>query len=186
MDFFTFDDEYVRRLREGDRETVEHFGTYFHRLLGIAIRKRLRSSEAVDDLRQEVYLRVFRALGSPTGGLREGSKLAPYVLAVAKNVVLEHIRQVSRTEPLEQKHLDIPIWVDPDDDLEREENRKLVHRVIREMEKENKRDADILRARFIDEGLPEDVSRQFGIKPSYLRVLLHRAKKKFRAMLRKK
>ncbi|MGH9420367.1 MAG: hypothetical protein ACRD3J_10360, partial [Thermoanaerobaculia bacterium] len=83
-------------------------------------------------------------------------------------------------------HSEIPIWVDPCDDLEREEIRKLVHRVIGEMEKENKRDADILRARFIDEGLPEDVCRQFGIQPNYLRVLLYRAKKKFRAILRKK
>ena len=33
MDFFTFDDEYVRRLREGDPCTEEHYEHYFGLLL---------------------------------------------------------------------------------------------------------------------------------------------------------
>ena len=68
MDFFTFDDEYVRRLRDGDRWTVEHFYSYFQQLLLIKLRGRLPSKEAIDDVRQEVFARFFRALESPGGG----------------------------------------------------------------------------------------------------------------------
>ena len=61
MDFFTFDDEYVRRLREGDRWTVDHFYAYFQQLLLIKLRRRLPSLEKIDDVRQI----AVRRLGSP-------------------------------------------------------------------------------------------------------------------------
>src|SRR5947207_4200292 len=98
MDFFTFDDEYVRRLREGDRWTVEHFYSYFQELLLIKLRGRLPSRGAIDDVRQEVFARVFRALRSSDGGPRDGAKLGPYVNTVCNNVLLEQYRQGKRTE----------------------------------------------------------------------------------------
>jgi RNA polymerase sigma-70 factor (ECF subfamily) len=42
------------------------------------------------------------------------------------------------------------------------------------------RDAEILRAVFLEEGDKEEVCRRLGIDRDYLRVLLHRAKKAFR------
>jgi RNA polymerase sigma factor (sigma-70 family) len=181
MDFFTFDDEYVRRLREGDRWTVDHFYSYFQSLLQIVLRKwGLRSSQEIDDVRQEVFVRVFQALGAPDGGLRDGTKLGPWVLGICRNVFREHCREVGRTDPLEEEHLDIPSWDDPVRELIRAQDRQRVHRVIHEMETKDKRDADILRALFLHERHPDDVCREFGVDRGYLRVLLFRAKQKFR------
>jgi hypothetical protein len=60
-EFFPFDAGYVRRLTEGDAETERHFVCYFSPLLLIKLKQRLRSREQLEDLRQEVFLRVFRS-----------------------------------------------------------------------------------------------------------------------------
>src|SRR6266850_1128922 len=130
MDFFTFDDEYVGRLRDGDRWTEEHFLSYFQQLLLIKLRRRLPSLEAIDDVRQEVFVRVFRMLRAEGGGLRDGRKLGAYVNTVCNNVLLEHYRKGNRTEPLLDTHLDITTSEDVEDALVSGEERERVRRVI--------------------------------------------------------
>jgi len=177
MDFFTFDDDYVRRLREGDRWTVEHFHSYFQDLLLIKLRRRLPSMQAIEDVRQEVFVRFFRSLRSAEGGLRDSRKLGAYMNTVCNNVLLEQYRQANRTEPLLDAHLDVATEDDIADALVSSEEQERVRAVIGELPK---RDAAILRAVFLDERAPDDVCNEFGIDRNYLRVLLHRAKQKFR------
>lgn len=182
MDFFTFDDDYVRRLREGDRWTVEHFYSYFQELLLIKLRGRLLSKEAIDDVRQEVFARFFRALESPSGGLRDGRKLGPYVNTICNNVLLERYRQDKRTEPLVDGHLNITTSEDVEADLINSQERDRVRKVINELPK---KDAAILRALFLEERPKDEVCNDFGVDRPYLRVLLHRAKEKFRGAWKK-
>jgi len=177
MELFAFDDDYVRRLREGDRFTEEHFYSYFQQLLLIKLRRRLPSLDAIDDVRQTVFVRVFDKLRSPDGGIRDGRKLGAYVNTVCNNVLLERYRQGNRTEPLEEEHLNFTTSEDVVNALLTTEKREHVRRVIRKLPK---RDADILNALFFKEHDPDDVCREFQVDRSYLRVLLHRAKEKFR------
>jgi RNA polymerase sigma-70 factor (ECF subfamily) len=177
MEFFPFDDDYVRRLREGDRWTEEHFRSYFEQLLLIKLRRRLPSLEAIHDVRQEVFVRVFKTLRAPAGGIRDGRKLGAYVNTVCNNVVLEQYRQTNRTEPLLDAHLDLPTSEDVEDAMVNSEERERVRRVVNELPT---RDRDILKALFFDERSNDDVCAEFGVDRGYLRVLLHRAKEKFR------
>jgi len=178
MDFFPFDDDYVRRLREGDRWTEEHFRSYFEQLLLIKLRRRLPSLEAIHDVRQEVFARVFKTLRAPEGGIRDGRKLGAYVNTVCNNVVLEQYRQTNRTEPLVDAHLDLPTSEDVENALVNSEERERVRRVVNELPP---RDRDIIKALFFDERTNDDVCAEFGVDRGYLRVLLHRAKEKFRS-----
>lgn len=178
MDLFTFDDDYVRRLREGDRWTEEHFLSYFQQLLLIKLRRRLPSLDAIDDVRQEVFVRVFRTLRRPDGGIHDGRKLGAFVNTVCNNVLLEQYRKANRTEPLLDDHLGVAASEDIENALLSAEERRLVRRVIDDLPK---RDAEILRALFLDERQADDICRQFGVDRGYLRVLTHRAKDKFRS-----
>jgi hypothetical protein len=58
MDFFVFDDLYVRRLKEHDPETEAHFDRYFRTLLFGKLWKRLPDRHAIDDVTQETFRRV--------------------------------------------------------------------------------------------------------------------------------
>ena len=160
MDFFPFDDDYVRRLREGDRWTEEHFRSYFEQLLLIKLRKRLPSLEAIHDVRQEVFVRVFKTLRAPDGGIRDGRKLGAYVNTVCNNVVLEQYRQTNRTEPLADSHIDLPTSEDVEKALVTGEERERVRRVVDELPP---RDRDILKALFFDERSNDDVCAEFGV-----------------------
>lgn len=62
MEFQLFTSEYVQRLTGGDSEIERHFTNYFSELLQIKLRRSLRSSQSIEDIRQETFLRVFSAL----------------------------------------------------------------------------------------------------------------------------
>ena len=178
MELFSFDDDYVRRLREGDRWTEEHFLRYFGELLLIKLRSRLRGLQRLEDIRQEVFLRVFRALRLPEG-LRDGRKLGAFVNSVCNNVVLESLRRSGRTQ---QYGPEIDTMADASQSIESAlvtaETKERVRRVLDEIEP---RDGKLLRALFLEERDKDDICAEFGVDREYLRVLLFRAKDKFRA-----
>jgi RNA polymerase sigma-70 factor (ECF subfamily) len=179
MEFFPFDDEYVRRLRDGDRLTEDHFVSYFTPILRIKVRSRLRSPEATDDVVQETLFRVFRMLHGPEGsGIRNGHSFGAYVLKVCDHVIFEWIRGERRVQPIDDDDLVKLITSETrEDELIKEQRRECVRRVVGGMDT---RERKILTAIFFEEKPKEDVCEEFGVSHSYLRVLLHRAGKKFR------
>jgi RNA polymerase sigma-70 factor (ECF subfamily) len=176
VDLYTFDDNYVTRLRDGDRWTEEHFLRYFNELLLIKLRGKIRSKQAIDDIRQEVFVRVFRALR--TEGIRDGRKLGAFVNSVCNNVLLEWYRSASRTEALESEREDVPDDIDLEAIFASAETAVIVRGVLDHMPK---KDADLLRAVFLEERNKDEVCRAFKVDRDYLRVLLHRAREKFRS-----
>jgi len=178
LDLYSFDDDYVRRLRERDRWTEEHFLRYFNELLLIKLRSRLRSMQALDDVRQEVFVRVFRALRSPEG-VRDGRKLGSFVNSVCNNVLFESFRGKRDLETLGVEHSNVADEaVSVEHALVTGETAAQVRRVLDQLEP---KDARLLRAAFLDERDKNDICREYGVDRDYLRVLLHRAKERFRS-----
>jgi RNA polymerase sigma-70 factor (ECF subfamily) len=134
----------------------------------------------VDDLCQETFSRVIRSIRSD-GGIREASRLGAFVNSVCNNVLLEHYRSGNKSLPLESNHFEIQDKVVNLESLAiAEETRSNVRKVLAQMPE---RDQAILRAIFFEEQPKDDVCRAFGINRDYLRVLIHRAKEKFRSLL---
>jgi RNA polymerase sigma-70 factor (ECF subfamily) len=179
MELFVFDDDYVRRLREGDGETAAHFHAYFRDLLLLKLRRRLRSIDAIDEVRQEVFTRCLQHLDS----LKDARKLGAFVNSICNRVLMEYYRAEGRTEALD----DQAEIADPSDVGAAYDSARSSARVRRVLQDLPDRDAQLLRAVFLEEGDKEEVCRRFGVDRAYLRVLLHRAKDKFRAQyLRRK
>src|SRR5579884_3281917 len=95
LEFHAFDGAYLERLRTGDFKTQEHFVAYFSELIQLKLRSRLSSPQAIEDVRQETFARVFAALRNP-GGIRQAERLGAFVNSVCNNVLLEHYRSSSR------------------------------------------------------------------------------------------
>lgn len=183
MQLYSFDDDYVRRLREGDRWTEDHFVRYFNELLLIKLRSRLSSLAAIDDVRQEVFVRVFRALRS-SEGVRDGRKLGSFVNSVCNNVLLESFRdREARAMPVSEIG-DVPDdTAGADDALVTAEARAQVQAVLGQMET---KDAKLLSSVFLEERDKDEICREYGVDRDYLRVLLHRAKEKFRSAFQRR
>jgi RNA polymerase sigma factor (sigma-70 family) len=173
-----FDADYLQRLRAGDAETERHFADYFGALVLIKLRHRLRSRHLIEDIRQETFLRVLRAVRSEDG-IREPRGLGAFVNSVCNNVCRELLRKEGREDPSDTeapaRRSPDP---DPEDSLISKETEVLVRRIVQALPA---RDQALLRALFLDEEGREEICAQFGVDRSYLRVLLHRAKNQFRA-----
>jgi RNA polymerase sigma-70 factor (ECF subfamily) len=178
MAFYAFDEDYVRRLANGDPETETHFVEYFSGLLLAKLRHRLRLPQEAEDLRQEVFLRVLRALRGGSG-IEQPERLGAFVLSVCNYVLMEHVRGGARTtqwdentpEPSQREDAD-PEW-----NLVSAETREQVRTLITRL---STQDQGILRALFYEERDKDAVCRDYGVGRDYLRVLLHRAKKRLR------
>ena len=182
MDFFAFDKAYVERLRDGDPPTEHHFVAYFEHLLRIKLRSRMLANDKVEDLRQETFIRVIAALRRE-GGVRQPDRFGAFVNSVCNNVLLEYYRSTGRNQPMENSHLEIPDKVlDLEGMLVTKQSSERVRRILEGMPR---RDRDLLRAIFLEEKDKDVVCREFGVDRDYLRVLLHRAKDKFKVLYEK-
>jgi RNA polymerase sigma-70 factor, ECF subfamily len=177
LTFFSFDDAYIARLRDGDRATEEHFAGYFGDLLYLKLRTRLRSPQLVEDVRQETLLRVLQTLRRK-GGVEHPERFGAFVNAVCNNVMLEQFRAERNHDPIGEDH-DEPVdrRVDLNRDLIDHDRKRQVERVLAEMPV---KDRELLRELLLEEKDKSEVCARLAVDPDYLRVLLHRAKSRFR------
>ena len=179
MELHGFDAPYLERLRAGDPATEEEFVSYFGELLCIKLRSRVRTRHQLEDIRQETFLRVFRALRA--GTIRDAERLGSFVNSVCNNVLLEHYRSQSRHRPAPDPETTVieEEGPGPEDELITHERREQVRHVIEDLPE---RDRRVLKALFLEDRDKDEVTAQLGVDRDYLRVLLHRAKRQFRAL----
>jgi RNA polymerase sigma-70 factor (ECF subfamily) len=174
---FEFDRAYVDRLVAGDVETERHFSRYFGDLLTLKLRSRLRSQTLVEDARQETFRRVLTTI-KEKGGLASAESLGAFVNSVCNNVLFECYRAGSKVQQLAEGHDEVDEGrPSPESGLMKAEQRERVRQALAELpEKEQ----EILRWLFFEERDKDDICRALHVDRNYLRVLVHRAKAKFR------
>jgi RNA polymerase sigma-70 factor (ECF subfamily) len=174
---FEFDRDYVDRLAGGDPETERHFTAYFGRLLTLKLRSKLRSPSQVEDATQETFVRVLTTL-KRKGGLESAGSLGAFVNTVCNNVVFELYRKGARVAPLPEDH-DEPDERQPlvDASLVAGEDRARVRAALAGLPQ---KEQELLRWLFFEERDKDEVCRELNVDRGYLRVLLHRAKNRFR------
>ncbi|HXM09614.1 MAG TPA: sigma-70 family RNA polymerase sigma factor [Terriglobales bacterium] len=182
MQFHSFDEAYVARLRAGDFRTQEHFGAYFSALIQVKLRSRLKSREAIEDVRQETFARFYVALRE--GKLLHPERLGSFVNSICNNILLEHYRISARAASLDDddpRELPSPA-LNLVDILVAKETGKKVREILEQLPE---RDRRLLREVFLEEKDKDQVCRDFGVDREYLRVLLHRAKQSFKSLYKK-
>ncbi len=179
MDRYVFDAEYVGSLRSGDLRVQQHFATYFRELLLIKLRRRVPDASTADDLVQETFLRVLTTLRGD--GLRNPASLGGFVDSVCNNVLLEYYRRGKRITQLPE---DAPEPADkgasPEENFVTVQRQRMVGAILQELAP---RDREVLKAVFLEDQDREEVCRRHRVDREHLRVLLHRAKNRFRAAL---
>jgi RNA polymerase sigma-70 factor, ECF subfamily len=180
LQFVEFDAFYLERLRSGNADTERHFFAYFSALIRLKLRTRLGSKEAIEDVRQETFVRVLALIRSEAG-LKHPDRLGALVNSVCNNVLLEHYRSKSRKESsVEDEHWGT--FIDPelgaDDALAIRDTQRIVHQILSELPE---RDRRLLQCVLLEERDKGEICRELGVTRDYLRVLVHRAKQDFRS-----
>jgi RNA polymerase sigma-70 factor (ECF subfamily) len=178
LQFQSFDESYLSRLRSGDLRTQENFSSYFSTLIKIKLGSRLKSPEAIEDVRQETFARFFVALRD--GKILQPDRLGSFVNSICNNVLLEHYRASARNTSLDdEEEKNFPaLNIDFLGALSAREREKKVRQILDNL---SERDRRLLREVFLEERDKDEVCRDFGVDREYLRVLLHRAKQAFKS-----
>jgi len=179
LQFHSFDEAYFERLRAGDFRTQEHFRVYFTALIQVKLRSRLQSREAIEDVRQETFVRFYDALRK--GKILHSESLGSYMNSMCNNVLKETYRDNKRHSSVDDE--DGPELPAAPFDLPKIlEDKETAQRVRQILEQLSERDRRLLREVFLEERDKDEVCRDFGVDREYLRVLLHRAKHAFKSL----
>src|SRR5258708_1631313 len=177
-----FDTDYLARLRDGDAETERHFVTHFSNAIRMSLRYRLRSWQLIDDIRQETFLRVLNFVRSDRS-LDHPERLGAYVHSVCINVMMELLRASTRHPPIpEDAHQLMDRGASPEGAVVSLERKEMVLSVLAGL---STKDQEILRSVFLEEQEKDDICKRFDVDRDYLRVLVHRAKIRFREAIEK-
>ena len=177
MNWHTFDQDYVNRLLEGEVETQRHFSAYFRDLLTIKLRHRVRSPQLREDIIQETFLRLLSFLHRHKG-LDHPERLGAFVHTTCMNVLMEQFRAEGRLGELPDGLSDpVDQSVDAESRLVNEQRKQHVRRVLGGLPP---KDRDLLHQIFFEERDKDEVCREMQVDRGYLRVLVHRAKARFK------
>ena len=111
------------------------------------------------------------------GGLETPESLGAFVNSVCNNVLFEQYRSGSRTTPLDEEYDAPEIRPGMDDVLLAAENRDKVREALAGLPP---KDQDLLRWLFFEERDKDEICRTMNVDRNHLRVLVHRAKLRFR------
>jgi RNA polymerase sigma factor (sigma-70 family) len=169
-----FDAEYLQRLKNHDPETQEDFYSYFNPRLKITLRSRRLPPSVIQDVIQETFVQVLTAVKNDR--VHTPAAFGGFVSSVCRNVTPKYLYNLSKNVDLTE--IDIP---DPALNLEisilLRERQEQIERVLEDLPK---KDRDLVYAKIYCGLTFKEISVLFGASaPARLRLLLHRALKKF-------
>lgn len=173
------DSSLVARLQRGDPRAFEDLViAYQHRVFGVAFRM-LHSRAEAEELAQEVFVRVHRAIG----GFRGDAKLSTWLYAITSRLCLNRLASGERRMVREGEETLTQLassHAGPADELERSELETALHRAIAELS-EDRRIVVVLRDL---EGLSyEEIAAALELELGTVRSRLHRARMDLKAKL---
>jgi RNA polymerase sigma-70 factor (ECF subfamily) len=175
-----FDASYLQALRERNADVENHLVEWFTRPVLAKLRTRLRSPELVQDAFQETFLRTlayFRAGKT----LDNPGSLPGFVFSMCHNVSMEFLRAHTRHDQLpEDSPGPVDRAMDPERQMVTTERKATVRRLLETL---SDKDRQLLRRVFLEEEDKDEVCSEFHVDRTYLRVLLYRARQKFKAAI---
>jgi RNA polymerase sigma-70 factor (ECF subfamily) len=180
MASFIFDENYVQALADCNEDAENYLIACFSRPVHLALWARLRSPELIQDAYQETFLRVLAYFRSGKT-LDNPASLPGFVHTVCRNIALELLRGHMRHDQMPE-HVAAPTDLAPNPECEMiaHERNRVVRQLLSELPE---RDRELLRRVFLQEEDKDLLCAEFQIDRGYLRVLLHRARIRFKAKL---
>ncbi len=176
------DGELVRKVRDGDRSAFNQLVLkYRNRVLGVAARM-LGDRVEAEDLAQDVFVKVYHALGSFHGE----ALFSTWLYRITANACLNRRKKQNRERRLQDAVEDIePLGFDPFSNphslLERKQLGALLERIIRELSEEQR---IVLILRDIEGLSYEEIAASLNVELGTVRSRLHRARREAQARIK--
>jgi RNA polymerase sigma-70 factor (ECF subfamily) len=173
----------IQKAQTGDRAAFEELVRRTSRLVFARLYLETGDRHWAEDLLQETWLLAYRSLGR----LNDPSRLRPWLLTIAQNVLIDALRRQSRKKRTPPGSADLLALSEvpspassPEQDAERAEMHDQALAALRSLPEEYRLP---LTLRYITGADYETIETQLGLTNGALRGLLHRGLKILRARL---
>jgi RNA polymerase sigma factor (sigma-70 family) len=173
---YTFDVEYLRRLRARDASTLAHFCEFFYLPVRNKARHKCRRCQDADDLVQDVFLAALKRIDA--GEPKDPAKLANYVFGICSKVLL---RDWSKRHEENFVDLDTVVLKDVKEGadvlLEKESQARMSVEALNKLPPKHRDPIE----RVVLQGQDRaDLAYEYGVSQANLRLILCRALKRLR------
>ena len=174
---FTFDAEYLARMRARDPATLKHFYEYF----ALPIRNKVAHSvpfKDVEDLVQDVFAAVLSRIDA--GEPREPAKTPGYVLHTCQHLIYHHWRREKKDSVLIPE---VPEFVDLRESVEARLISSLSSQPVKQiMEQLPARYREAIHRKFVLEQDTPTAAKAMGTTTQNFRLILFHAMRRFREL----
>ncbi len=129
----------------------------------------------VDDIVQETLTRLLAA--ELARRIQNPESIGAFVNGICRHVISEYRRKALRNEPMPEPVPEPPARAIPESDLF-----ELRQAIAHALDQLSERDRKVLRAFYLDEKSRDEILRETGMTDENFRVVLFRAKERFRAI----
>jgi RNA polymerase sigma-70 factor (ECF subfamily) len=167
----------IERIKQGDSEAFSLLVVNYQNIVFSVALKLLKNREDAEEITQEAFIKAFRAIGS----FRGGSKFSTWLLRIAYNNCISHLRKkvlpLSKTDILPDTEAEVDSM--PVEDLADERLRNL-ETVLKQLPA----DEYVLIMMYYYEDLSVgDICTVTGLGESNVKVKLFRARNRLRTMM---
>jgi len=96
---YTDERELLVRLRQGDYKAFEQVHNQYAKLLAYKLSKLIKIPEVVQELHQDVFMRLWDARWQ----IKEDTNLKPYLYTIARNLAIDFYRKAAKQKGLERQ-----------------------------------------------------------------------------------
>jgi len=173
--------ELVTRILAGEREAEEELYHRYQNGVAIIVRRIAKTHHAAKDLSQDTFRLVLEKIRR--GDLRDPERLSGFICGIARNLALDHLRQMKRLEALSEFD-SVKSISDPAPGqlslLVKKEKAQAIRQILNELEPA--RDREILYRFYLTEDDKEQICRDLGLSSLHFNRVLYRARERFRTL----
>lgn len=174
------------KAADGDDSAFEELVRKHERLVSTCVYSIVGNAEDVLDVSQEVFLKVYRSLGSFNGD----SEFSTWLYRIAKNTALDFVRKRKTNVSIdssgeEGEGFDVPdesISASPEKTALKNEKYRLLYKAINDLSDEHR---EIIILRDLNDYSYDEISDILKVEPGTVKSRLHRAREALRKILLK-
>jgi RNA polymerase sigma-70 factor, ECF subfamily len=180
--------EWIKRAQQGEPEAFGPLVEKYQQRVFSLVYHLVRRRDEVEDLAQEVFIKAFRAIGS----YNFQSSFATWLSRIATNHCYDYLRheRASRVSfywqmgENSQQELETNAESKPAEALDHEEQTVLKDLVDKLLNRASENDRTILVMKELQDYSVEEIAETLNLKPTTVKVRLHRARKRMLEDLR--
>jgi RNA polymerase sigma-70 factor, ECF subfamily len=174
--------ELVARIRDGHPGAADELIERYSRAVSILLQRAVRSRAEADDLFQETFRIAIEKIRA--GDVRQPERISGFICSLANNLLTDYFRRGARRK-VEAIDASITASAEPGplDKILREENAKIVRKILDELPLE--RDRQVLRRFYIAEENKASISAGLGLSSLQFDQILFRARQRYKVLYEK-